>query len=145
MLVKLSQQTKAFEPILVTLSGIVMPVKFMHNENALSQMLVMLSGISILVRLVQNAKAESPISVTLLGITVFAQPLISLLVPVSIIALQLSRLSYTGFLSSTVMLVKLEQPKKAHDFILVTVLGMVMLVRLIQFSNAFQPISVKPS
>lgn len=49
--------------------------------------------------------------VTLLGITVFLQPAIRVLVIVSMIALQLSRESYTLFPSSTDMDVKPEQPE----------------------------------
>ena len=53
-------------------------------------------------------KEETQITVTELGITVFLHPAISLPVAVSIIALQLSRLSYLGFSSSTTILARLE-------------------------------------
>ena len=52
---------------------------------------VTLSGIIIEVSSSQQENAKSPIDVTLSGIIVFLQPLISLFVDVSIIALQLLR------------------------------------------------------
>jgi len=60
--------------MLVTLLGIVIPVRLMQYENAPSPMLVTLLGIDMLVRLVQSLNAQSPILVTLappkvLGIT----------------------------------------------------------------------------
>ena len=72
-------------------------------------MYVTLSGIVITVKF-SKSNAVFPILVTLYGITVVMHPRISVLLSVSIIALQLSRLSYIGFLSSTVMLVRFEQP-----------------------------------
>ena len=58
--------------------------------------------------------------VTVLGMMVFLQPATKVLVAVSIIALQLSRLSYIVFPASTTMEVKEEQPMKAELPILVT-------------------------
>ena len=48
-------------------------------------------------------KAHSPMVVTVLGIVVVLHPNINVLLDVSIIALQLSRLSYTVLPASTVM------------------------------------------
>ena len=48
MLVKLVHSLKAYEPILVTLLGIVMLVKFEHQKNACSPILVTLLGIVML-------------------------------------------------------------------------------------------------
>ena len=56
-------------------------------------MLVTLLGIVTEVKEEQPEKALYPMLVTLLGIIVFRQPVISVLVEVSIIALQFSRLS----------------------------------------------------
>ena len=47
------------------------------------------------------SKAELPMAVTVVGITVLLQPATRMLVEVSIIALQLSRLSYFVFPSNT--------------------------------------------
>ena len=58
----------------------------------------------------QPPKAPSPIEVTLSGIIVLAQPTIRVLVEVSIIALQSSLESYTGFPSSTMIEFKDVQP-----------------------------------
>ena len=53
------------------------------------------------VKPVQPEKAANPIDVTLLGIIVFWHPLINWFVAVSMMALQLSRESYTGLLLLT--------------------------------------------
>ena len=79
--------------MLVTLSGMVIEVREEHREKAPPRMLVTLFGIVIKVRKEQPEKAPLPMTVTLLGIIVFLQPAISVLVAVSIIALQFSRLS----------------------------------------------------
>ena len=84
------------------------------------------------VKLVQPWKALSPMLVTLLGMTVPWQPAINVFVAVSIIALQLFRLSYFVLPFSTTMEVKLLQPAKAPFPMLVTLLGMVMDVKLLQ-------------
>ena len=70
--------------------------------------------------------------VTELGMDVFIQPTIKVLVPISIIALQLFRESYMGFLSSTTMDVKPLQLAKAPPSMLVTELGIVTEVRPLQ-------------
>ena len=53
MVCKLVHFSNTAYPMLVTLSGIVMPVKLLHSENVYSPMLVTLSGIVMLVKLVQ--------------------------------------------------------------------------------------------
>ena len=80
----------------------------------------------------QPKKEELPMLVTLVGMTVLLHPVISVFVEVSIIALQLSRESYLVFPSLTIMEVRPAQPKKAVSPILVTLLGMVMEVMLVQ-------------
>ena len=72
--------TKALVPILLTLSGIEMDFKPKQSVNA-----------------------SDAIVVTPLGIMVLAQPNSNVFVFVSIMALQFSRLSYLGFLSSTII------------------------------------------
>ena len=74
--------------------------------------------------------------VTLSGIIVFEQPVTNLLDAVSIIALQLLRESYVLLFSSTVIEFKLLQQEKADSPILVTLSGMVMEVRLLQYQKA---------
>ena len=76
-------------------------------------MLVTLFGILTLVKPLQSSKAEEPMLVTLLGIVVFLQPVINVLVKVAIIALQLSRESYTVFPDSTIIDSKPLQSSKA--------------------------------
>ena len=65
-------------------------------------------------------KQSCPKLVTEFGITVSLQPAIMVLVAVSIIALQFSRESYTGFLASTVMAERELQPLKQSPLTLVT-------------------------
>ena len=76
-------------------------------------MLVTLSGMVTLVRLSRPENASSPMLVTLSGITVVLHPSISVLVSVSIIALQLFLLSYVLLFGFTEMLVRLVQPENA--------------------------------
>ena len=130
---------------------------------------VTLSGILIETRLLQPKKALLPIEVTPLGIVVTEQPTSKRLLPVSMMALQFSRESYTALPSSTtievrfplqllktlfpsevtllgmVIEVRLLQPSNALSPIEVTLLGIVMEVRLRQFLNAMNPIEVTPS
>lgn len=56
ILIKSLQPQKAFSPMLVTLSGIMMLVKLLHSKKAQSPMLVTSSGIVMLVKLLQLAK-----------------------------------------------------------------------------------------
>ena len=73
-------------------------------------MLVTLLGIVIFVSPEHPLNAELPMLVTLLGIIVVWHPRIRILLSVSIIALQLSRLSYFVFPEETIMLASLLQP-----------------------------------
>ena len=79
--------------MLVTLLGIVTEEREEQPKKALPPMLVTLLGIVIEVRERHFWKAEFPMLVTLFGMTVFWQLIIRVFVAVSIIALQLSRLS----------------------------------------------------
>jgi hypothetical protein len=81
------------------------------------------------VRPEQFEKAIYPILVTLLGIVVFLHPEISVLLAVSMMALQLSRESYFVFPDSTIIEVRAEQLVKAPLPMLVTLLPMVTEVR----------------
>jgi hypothetical protein len=84
------------------------------------------------VRPLHLLNASLPMLVTLLGMVVFLHPAISLLLPDSIRALQLSRESYTGFPLSTSIEDKAVQAENTKLPILVTLLGMDIVVRLVQ-------------
>ncbi len=90
-------------PIVVTLFGMVMEDSPVQPFNAHSPMDVMLLGIVMEDRLLQPKKAYLPKDVALGGIEVFLQPATNVFVTFSIMALQLSRESYTVFSSSTMM------------------------------------------
>ena len=105
-------------------------------------MLVTLLGIVKEVKEEQRKNAPSPMLVTLLGISVLWQPAMIVLVAVSIIALQFSRLSYAEFLLSTTMEVRDWQSEKAPSPILVTLSPIVIEVRELQCSNAQSPMLV---
>ena len=118
--VKLLHSRKAISSILVTLFGIVTEVKLEQRKNAEFPILVTLLGMSIDVKLQRPEKALSPMLVTLLGIMVFWQPAISMFDAVSMIALQLLRLSYVRLLFSTTIEFKLEQYSKEVELRLYT-------------------------
>ena len=80
--------------------------------------------------------------VTEFGMIVLWHPTTSVLVAVSIMALQLLRLSYARLLESTAMDVRPLQPKKAWSPMLVTELGMVTEVRPLQQVKAKLPMLV---
>ena len=80
--------------------------------------------------------------VTLLGIVLLLQPINRVLVAVSIIALQLSRLSYLVLPSSTTIEVREEQPPKADFPMLVTLLGIMIEAREEQSPKALSPMLV---
>ena len=105
-------------------------------------MLVTLLGIVTLVIPMQPEKAEFPMLVTPSGIVVLLHPAISVLVFLSIIALQLLRESYILFSSLTTMLVRPLQPSNALCPMLITLLGISMFVRLLQPSNALCPMLI---
>ena len=94
------------------------------------------------VKPLQPLKASLPMEVTLLGITVFRQPTISVFVAVSIMALQLSLLSYAVFPDSTTMEVKPLQLLKALSPMEVTELGIVTEVKPRHPSKAHLPMEV---
>ena len=127
MLVKLLQSEKAYDPILVTLFEISMLVKVLQSEKAYASMLITPFGISILNKVLQSLNADPPMLVTLFGIFVFLHPIINVLVDVSMIALQLSLLSYTSLLLTTIFS-NLLQPINADTSILVTLLGISTLI-----------------
>ena len=83
-------------------------------------MLVTESGIVTLARLVQPKNASSPTVVTSFGMTVFLHPAIKVFEAVSMMALQLFRLSYTVLFVSTVRLSRPAQPLNAPAPLLVT-------------------------
>ena len=115
--IKALQLIKASSPIDVTLVGIIKEVKLRQAENAAEQMDLIPSGIIVL-----------------------SHPLIKVLDEVSMIALQFSRESYTGFPYSTTIEVKPLQALKALLPMDVTLLGMVMEVKPQQFAKAKSPI-----
>ena len=75
--------------MLVTLLGNVSSVKPLQPLKADSPTLVTLLGNVSSVKPLQPRKAPSPMLVTLFGMTLFLHPTINVLVPVSIIELQL--------------------------------------------------------
>ena len=79
--------------MLVTPAEISILVRPLQYSNADSPMLVTPAGISILVRPLQLSNALFPMLVTPAGILLDLHPRINVLLPVSIIALQLSLLS----------------------------------------------------
>ena len=115
ILVRLRQSPNAKFPIEVTELGMVMLVRPLQLLNAQSPMEVTELGIVMLAKTLQLMKAESPINVTELGMIEFLQPRISVLVDVSIMALQSSRESKVGLSLATDMLVRAEQPDKPES------------------------------
>ena len=128
--------------MLVTELGMVTLVRLLQALNASFPMLVTELGMVTLVRLLQPENEYHPMLVTELGIIVVLQPAISVLVDFSMIALQLSRESYFGLLTSTVTKLKPLQRENAEFPMLVTELGMVTLVRPLQPWNAYSPMLV---
>ena len=125
---KTAHSSNVDSPMEVTELGMVIVVN-PDSAKAQSPMEVTELGISIETRLVQPPNASIPMEVTELGMMVVLQPLIRVFVAVSMMALQLSRESYTVFPSSTVMVSKLVQPSKGLIPIDVTELGMVIEVK----------------
>ena len=83
-----------------------------------------------------------PIIVVSWGMTVFLPPTINVLLAVSMIALQLFLLSYTGLSELTVISERLLQELNALTSILVTLAGMIILSRLVQPENVSSSIAV---
>ncbi len=90
----------------------------------------------MLVNPLQSINAKLLISVTLDGIFVLLQPCIRVFVFVSIMALQLSLLSYTVLPASTFILVNPLQPENALSPMIVTPDGISILVNPLQPKNA---------
>ena len=86
-------------------------------------------GMEIEVIPVHLSNAYSPIEVTVLGIIVLLHPEISVFVAVSIIALQLSRESYTGFAVSTIKELSFSQRTKAVGDKFIKVAGIVIVAK----------------
>ena len=116
----------------VTLSGIFMEVRLVQWVKTECSILFTLSGMFMEVRFLQLEKAELPMLVTLSGMIVVEHPTISLLLLVSIMALQPLRESYMVLPSATIMEVRLLQLEKALCPMFVTFLGMIKEVRLLQ-------------
>ena len=131
-LVRPVQSANATSPMVVTELGMVMLVRPVQSLNAQLPISVTELGMVTLVRLVQPENAFHPMVVTEEGIMVALQPSTSVLLAVSMIALQLSRESYFVLPAATLMLVRPMQPANAPLPMVVTELGMVMLVRPVQ-------------
>ena len=71
MFSRLLQPANASSPILNTLSGIVIFLRFSHHQNALAPMLVKPSETVTFSRLSQYENASSPILYTLSGMVMF--------------------------------------------------------------------------
>ena len=121
---------------------IVTEVKPLQFRKALSPMEMTELGITTEVKPLQPSKAASPMEVTELEIMVFRHPAISVFVAVSIMALQLFRLSYAVFPDSTTMEVKPLQLLKALSPMEVTELGIVTEVKPRHPSKAHLPMEV---
>ena len=95
-------------------------------------MVVTPSGMVTEVRSVQPKNESSPMAIMDGGKVVFLQPVIKVLLSVSIIALQLFRESYAGLPSATEIEVRPLQLEKTPPPMLVTPLGMITEVRAVQ-------------
>ena len=109
--------------MVVTLFGISIEVKPEQPAKAAKPIVVILLGISIEVMPVVPSKAAYPIAVTELGISVFLHAVMIVLLFVLMIALQLSRESYTGLSLATIIDVKLGHSPKTSRPIEVTFFG----------------------
>jgi hypothetical protein len=131
MLVKPPQSSNALSPILVTPLGIVMLVKLLQPPNATSPIVVTPLGIvNAPVKPLQPENAKSTILVTPLGIILLLQPNINRLSDLRIT--QFPSDLYMLFPVDTVMLVKPLQLPNAYSLIVVTLFGIVMLVKPLQ-------------
>lgn len=107
-------------------------VKPLQPEKALSPILVTLLEMLMAVRLLQPEKAPLPMHVTLSGMVDFLHPIKSVLVLVSMIALQLSRESYLGLPGITTIDSRPLHPSKAELLMLITLSGMVIDIKALQ-------------
>ena len=94
------------------------------------------------VRVEQYQNADSPMVVIVLGIIVFLHPATRVLVAVSTIALQLSRLSYIGLPFSTMIVPNDGHPDSTPASMFVTPLGIVIEARELQCQKTRSPIVV---
>ena len=116
-------------PIVVTESGISIEVNFSQPLNALFPIVVTEFGILMSFKPLQPMNELSPMVVTELGITVFEHPLISVLVKVSMMALQLPRESYTLLSSDTERSLKFSQSIIPSCLIIFTELPITIFLR----------------
>ena len=127
-----------------------MPVRPVQPENAESPMLVTLSGMTMLVRLLQPQNASSPMLDPPVITTVFKDggtyellseyELAPNIYPKWVLLVPLAVVPTKG----NVILVKLLQFSNASSPILVTLSGISMLVKLLQPENAESPMLVTP-
>ena len=127
-LVRLLQAQNACASIKVTLSGIVTFVRLLHPWNAPNPIAVTLSGIVTLVRLRQFSNVQSPIMITTSGIIYSVSPAGANELSIPSIIKHLPS-SDTNLPLNSIRLLQLE---KAHPPIVVTLSGIVILVRLLQ-------------
>lgn len=125
----LGQPAKTPNPMYVIWFGIITEERAVQPLNAKMSICVTLLGKEIEFKAELPSKARSSILVTPSGITVLEQPRISSPDAVLIIALQLSRESYTRLPSDTTMESKLEQREKEANPIFITLLGITIEVR----------------
>ena len=109
----------------------VIEVRFLQPEKASLLMFITPSGMVMEVSLLQPSKARRPILVTLWGIIVVEVPLTNSFHLVFMMALQLSRESYTGFPLATVIEVGGSQIQKAILSIFTTLAGILREVRVL--------------
>lgn len=139
---KLLQPENEDLPIVVTELGITIEVKLEQEEKAPAPIVITEFGM-LIESISHPEKAYSPMETTVLGITAFLQPVISMLVDVSMIPLQLFLESYTAFPASTVICSMPLQYSNALPLIEVTELGMVNVpVKPAQLRKASSPIAV---
>ena len=105
ILVRPLQCWNAYSPMVVAELGISTLVSPLQPANAHLPMVITEFGIMMLASSVIKANAHSPMVVTEFGITVVLQPSSSVLLDVSMMALQLLRESYIGLPLATVILV----------------------------------------
>ena len=97
------------------------------------------------VKLFGRVMSAVPMPVTPFGRLLFSPPSTTVLLAVSMMALQLLRESYIGFPSSTVIETKLGQNGKAYRAISVTLLEMLTEVKSLHLWKANSPILSRPS
>ena len=153
-----SQFQNAFQPISVTLFGIVMFINFLQCSNAIAPMFVTPPGSVIPAKRLQDLNASLPMSVTLLGIVILVRLRQSsnvfspmLITPSGIVILFKllhslnARTPMWVILCGIVILVRLLHSENTHRPILVTLFGIAMLVMLSQPLKARSKMSSTPS